>query len=368
MTRSQLPEGAQAPDAATVTPPLAEPSAVIAGGDAAPASSGDPDAPPAPAADAAASASASPPAQAASAPDAASGNAVPQAVPEQTSVPPSAILVVTGVSGAGKSTALRALEDIGYYCVDNLPLPLLGQFVSLLERSGHKLVALGIDAREREFLAGFGGAMAELRGAGRSFEVLFLDAPDEVLLRRFSETRRRHPLDDNDLGASIQQERKELSVLRQEAHAVIDTGALNVHQLKGVIQSRYARRGPRLPITLVTFGYKHGLPTEADIVLDVRFLPNPYFIEALSPLTGLEAPVARFVLDHPDAVEFLRRVGEYLEFYLPRAEREGKTYLTIAIGCTGGRHRSVAVASELFNRLRSQYQLTVRHRELGRGR
>jgi RNase adapter protein RapZ len=282
--------------------------------------------------------------------------------------PPMRVLVVTGISGAGKSTALRALEDLGYYCVDNLPLPLLGQFVSLLERSGYKLAALGIDAREGEFLAGFGGAMNELRCAGRELEVLFFDAPDEVLLRRFSETRRRHPLDDDDLAAGIRNERHELSALREEAQVVIDTGNLNVHQLKGVVRDRYGRASLRLAITLVTFGYKHGVPPEADLVFDVRFLPNPHFVERLSPLTGLEEEVARFVLSHPDAGEFMRRVSDFFEFYLPRAEREGKSYLTVAIGCTGGRHRSVAVATELFNRLRARYQITVRHRELGRGR
>lgn len=282
------------------------------------------------------------------------------------------ILVVTGMSGAGKSTALRALEDIGYYCVDNLPLPLLGQFVSLLAQSAQpgqqRKAALGIDARGGQFLAGFRGAMEELRLAGHSLEVLFLDASDETLVRRFSETRRRHPLGGDDLRAGILQERRELLPIRDDAQAVVDTGNLNVHQLKGVIQERYGRSEQGLSVTLVSFGFKHGLPSEADIVLDVRFLPNPYFVEHLSAHTGLDASVARFVLEHPDTQEFLTRVGDLLAFYLPRAEREGKAYLTLAIGCTGGRHRSVAVATELFDRLRNRYQITVRHRELGRGR
>lgn len=282
------------------------------------------------------------------------------------------ILVVTGMSGAGKSTALRALEDIGYYCVDNLPLPLLGQFVSLLAQTAQpgqqRKAALGIDARGGQFLAGFREAMDELRAAKHSLEVLFLDASDETLVRRFSETRRRHPLGGDDLRAGIQLERRELLPLREEAHAVVDTGNLNVHQLKGVIQERYGRSEQKLSVTLISFGFKHGLPAEADIVLDVRFLPNPYFVEHLSAHTGLDASVSRFVLEHPDTQEFLSRVGDLLAFYLPRAEREGKAYLTLAIGCTGGRHRSVAVATELFDRLRNRYQITVRHRELGRGR
>lgn len=281
------------------------------------------------------------------------------------------ILVVTGISGAGKSTALRVLEDIGYYCVDNLPLPLLGQFVALLAQTQQRTVALGIDAREGEFLAGFRGAMADQRRAGHALEVLFLDAGDEVLLRRFSETRRRHPLHaaraTDDLRAGIQHERQQLMPLRDEAHTLIDTTALNVHQLKGVIQERYGRLDRKFSLLLISFGYKHGLPTEADLVLDVRFLPNPFFVKDLSPLTGLDAPVARFVLEHADAQDLLRRVEDLLAFYLPRAQREGKAYFTVAIGCTGGQHRSVAVTRELFNRLQSRYQITVRHRELGRG-
>ncbi|MBP6608043.1 MAG: RNase adapter RapZ [Deltaproteobacteria bacterium] len=278
------------------------------------------------------------------------------------------ILVVTGVSGGGKSTALRALEDVGYYCVDNLPLPLLPQFVLLLGKTGQKQAALVIDAREGEFLSGFHQEMRELRAAGHSLEILFLDAPDDVLLRRFSETRRRHPIHGDDLRAAIAHERRELRPLREEAHTVVDTGALNVHQLKGVIQERYGRLGQPLTLTLLSFGYKYGLPVEADLVLDVRFLPNPYFVPELSSQTGLQEPVAHFVLSQPDAQTFVSKAQGLIEFYLPRAQREGKSYVTVAIGCTGGRHRSVAVVADLFNRLGTRYQITVRHRELGRGR
>lgn len=278
------------------------------------------------------------------------------------------ILVVTGVSGGGKSTALRALEDVGYYCVDNLPLPLLPQFVLLLGKTGQKQAALVIDAREGEFLSGFHQEMRELRAAGHSLEILFLDAPDDVLLRRFSETRRRHPIHGDDLRAAIAHERRELRPLREEAHTVVDTGALNVHQLKGVIQERYGRLGQPLTLTLLSFGYKYGLPVEADLVLDVRFLPNPYFVPELSSQTGLQEPVAHYVLSQPDAQTFVSKAQGLIEFYLPRAQREGKSYVTVAIGCTGGRHRSVAVVADLFNRLGTRYQITVRHRELGRGR
>ena len=278
------------------------------------------------------------------------------------------ILVVTGVSGGGKSTALRALEDIGYYCVDNLPLPLLPQFVQLVGNTGQKKAALVIDAREGEFLGGFRHEMRELRSKGLALEILFLDAPDDVLLRRFSETRRRHPLHGDDLRAAIAHERKELLPLREEAHTVVDTGALNVHQLKGVIGERYGKSGQVLALTLLSFGFKYGLPVEADMVLDVRFLPNPYFIPALSNQTGLEPEVSDYVLSQPDAQTFVAKAEALIEFYLPRAQREGKSYVTVAIGCTGGRHRSVAIVADLFNRLGARYQITVRHRELGRGR
>ncbi|HMU38019.1 MAG TPA: RNase adapter RapZ [Pseudomonadota bacterium] len=278
------------------------------------------------------------------------------------------ILVVTGVSGGGKTTALRALEDVGYYCVDNLPLPLLSRFVQLVETTGHKKIALVMDAREGEFLASFRQEMRELREKGHALEVLFLDAPDDVLLRRFSETRRRHPLRDDDLRQAIAHERQTLLPLREEAHAVVDTGELNVHQLKGVIQERYGRSNQALSLTLLSFGFKFGLPVEADLVLDVRFLPNPYFVPELAHETGLNATVSEFVLRHPDAQAFIAHALSLIEFYLPRAEREGKSYVTVAIGCTGGRHRSVAVVGDLFNRLGQQVQITVRHRELGRGR
>jgi UPF0042 nucleotide-binding protein len=282
---------------------------------------------------------------------------------------PMRIIVVTGVSGAGKSTALRALEDLGFYCVDNLPLPLVGRFIELLSATGEaEAAALGVDAREGGFLSGYHDVFAELRRAGHHLEVLFLDASDEILVRRYSETRRRHPLAGDDLREGITREREILRGLREEAGAFVDTANLNVHQLKGVIQERYRRTGDVLGVTLLSFGYKHGLPAEADVVLDVRFLPNPYFVEGLSAHTGEERDVAKFVLDNADANEFLEHAQRLIEFLLPRAEREGKAYLTIAVGCTGGRHRSVAVVEALAKRLPRRHPLTVRHRDLARGR
>ncbi len=278
------------------------------------------------------------------------------------------IVIVTGLSGAGKSTALRALEDLDFFCVDNLPLPLVEKFVELLDLQGEvQKVALVIDAREGEFLKSYRDAAAALRAKGHPVEVLFLDAADEQLLRRFSETRRRHPLAGDDLRAGIHKERVLLMPLREDAEAIVDTGNLNVHQLKGIIQERYGRTAGALSVTLLSFGYKHGYPAEADMVLDVRFLPNPYFVEHLSASAGTEADVARFVLDNDDAREFLRKIEELLYFCLPRFEREGKAYLTVAIGCTGGRHRSVAVVHELGRRLAGKWSLTIRHRDLDRG-
>ncbi len=279
------------------------------------------------------------------------------------------IIIVTGVSGAGKSTALKALEDAGYFCVDNLPLPLMSRFVELMADSGEtEQAAVGVDAREGEFLQSSREVFAALRKEGHQLEVLFLDADDDVLVRRFSETRRKHPLSGDDLREGIAREREILKPLREEASAYVDTGNLNVHQLKGVIHERYRRSADVLAVTLLSFGFKHGLPAEADMVLDVRFLPNPYFVEALSASTGEEAPVRDFVLDNADAREFLDKSEALLEFVLPRAEREGKAYLTVAVGCTGGRHRSVAVVQELAKRLPRRHPLTVRHRDLARGR
>ena len=278
------------------------------------------------------------------------------------------IVVVTGLSGAGKSTVLRALEDLGYFCVDNLPLPLTEKFVDLLDANNEtEKAAIVVDAREGEFLLQYRDVVRTLRAKGHPVEVLFLDAPDDTLLRRFSETRRRHPVAGDDLRAGMASERRLLQALRDDAEAIVDTANLNVHQLKGIIQERYGRNTGALSVTLLSFGFKHGYPAEADVVLDVRFLPNPYFVESLSAHTGLEPHVARFVLDNDDAREFLNKIDDLLQFSLPRFEREGKAYLTVAIGCTGGRHRSVAVADELGRRLGGKWSLTVRHRDLDRG-
>ncbi|MBC8133916.1 MAG: RNase adapter RapZ [Deltaproteobacteria bacterium] len=278
------------------------------------------------------------------------------------------VVIVTGVSGAGKSTALRALEDLNYYCADNLPLPLLPKFVELLStRQETERVALGIDARSGDFLADSRAILSGIREAGHTLEILFLDAPDDVLIRRFSETRRRHPLMITDIREALIAERIQLGPMRLEADAVIDTGGLTMHALRGLIQDRHRGTGKQLSVNLMSFGFKHGLPLEADIVLDVRFLPNPFFVKELAPLTGEDEPVRRFVLDQPDTQSFLVAATELLRLSLGGFEKEGKAHATIAIGCTGGQHRSVAIVSELAGRFGDIFAISARHRDVGRG-
>jgi UPF0042 nucleotide-binding protein len=198
-------------------------------------------------------------------------------------------------------------------------------------------------------------------------EVLFLDASDEILIRRFSETRRRHPLSDTDIRAGVAAERRGLAALRQEADALVDTGALTVHVLRALIQERYGRGEGDLGVTLLSFGFKHGIPAEADIVLDVRFLPNPFFVPQLSALSGEDESVARFVLDDPAAREYVDQAEKLLRLSVQGFLREGKSYATVAIGCTGGRHRSVTIAKELGRRLGGELSLSIRHRDIQRG-
>lgn len=279
------------------------------------------------------------------------------------------VVILTGVSGSGKSTALRALEDAGFYCVDNLPILFLEK---LLELSGHTAgevsrIALVVDAREGRFLVEAPRIIQEVRQKGSDVQVLFLDASDDSLVRRYSETRRRHPLaGDGSVPDGIAAERRALADLKTIADEVIDTTTLNVHELKRLVTRRFAAGdGARLGVTIVSFGFRFGLPTHADMVLDVRFLPNPYFIPELKPHPGTDPRVAGFVLGQPDAKAFLERLGELFGFLLPRYRNEGKSYLTIAIGCTGGKHRSVAIATALAERLEAGGQpVRLWHRDV----
>jgi UPF0042 nucleotide-binding protein len=278
------------------------------------------------------------------------------------------VVVVTGVSGAGKSTALRALEDLGFYCADNLPMPLLPKFIELLAaREEVSRAALVVDARSGDFLEDAGPTLEAVRAAGHSIEVLFLDAPDDVLIRRFSETRRRHPLSGSNVREGLAAERASMAPLRGAATTTVDTRDLTVHALRAMVLERYGRTEATLAVTVLSFGFKYGLPTEADMVLDVRFLPNPFFVEGLSTLTGEDAPVQKFVLENPETQLFLGKAEELLALCLAAFEREGKSYATVAIGCTGGRHRSVVLAIELGRRLRNISTVSVRHRDVHRG-
>ena len=261
-------------------------------------------------------------------------------------------VVITGLSGAGKSYAIKCFEDMGFFCVDNLPTTLIPTFADLVARSNHAItrVALGVDVREGEYLTHLLDTLGELRGRGHAVEVLFLEASEEALVRRYRETRRRHPLAlDGNVVDGIRAERKALSTMREVADRILDTSALTVHQLKDLLIEAYVAPGRRtgLTISLVSFGFKHGVPFDADLVFDVRFLANPHFVEGLRPLDGRDARVREFILQHEESRELLRRLQDFLGFVLPAYQREGKAYLTVAIGCTGGRHRSVALVEEL---------------------
>jgi UPF0042 nucleotide-binding protein len=278
------------------------------------------------------------------------------------------IVVLTGMSGSGKSTAVRALEDAGFFCIDNLPVLLLPQLTELAELAGSNTrLALVMDAREGEMLRQAPRILARLRDEGHEVQVVFLDASDDSLLRRFSETRRRHPLAPEDgVPEGIARERQALSELHDLADQVIDTSQLNVHDLKRLVTARFGDELSMAPsLTIISFGYRYGVPPQADLVFDLRFLPNPYFVPELKPLTGEDPRVASYVLDRPEAQEFLDRIVDLARFLFPRYQREGKAYLTVALGCTGGKHRSVAVANAFAERLRADHATTqIQHRDV----
>lgn len=283
------------------------------------------------------------------------------------------ILVVTGLSGSGKSTAVRALEDEGFFCVDNLPVTLFPTFIELARNSRERIdgVVLVMDIRGRDFLKGYEKVFQEIRQGGGKIEVLFLEATDEVLIRRFSETRRRHPaLENGSIVEAIRLEREQLSGLRKMADLVIDTSELNVHQLKELTVARVkeAERPREMTVHIQSFGFRYGLPLESDLVLDVRFLPNPHFVPALRPFTGLEERVRDFVLNCPETDRFLEKLIPLLQFVIPAFRREGKSYVTVSVGCTGGRHRSVAVVEKLREALQGLgIILKISHRDMEKG-
>jgi len=283
------------------------------------------------------------------------------------------IIVVTGLSGSGKTTAVKALEDEGFYCIDNLPVRLFKRFVDLIEKSGesYKGIVLVADIRGRDFLKGYEAVFKHIRAAGHNFEIFFFDASDEALIRRFSETRRRHPADEHcTIPECIRIERNRLAGLRRMATRVIDTTELNVHQLKEIVIR--VVRGEESENTLIievqSFGFKYGVPLESSIVMDVRFLPNPYFEPDLKEYTGLDGKVRDYVLDTPQSAAFLDNFFPLLDMLIPAQQKEGKVYLTISIGCTGGRHRSVAIAEATGMHLSATWpNVRITHRDIEKG-
>ena len=281
------------------------------------------------------------------------------------------MVVVTGMSGSGRSAALKAFEDIGFYCVDNLPLPLLPAFIDFAQRSGEAAwSAIGIDIREKGFAEEFPARYGEIKAAGHKIEMLFLEASDQALVRRYSETRRPHTLakGETPLLDAIGQERKALGEVRMLADRILETTDYTVHDLRQAIERHYAGDGGRpMQITVVTFGYKFGAPYDLDLLFDLRFLPNPHFVPELKPLTGEDERVRDYVVAGPASQDFLKRFLDFLAYLLPRYRSEGKSYLTLGFGCTGGRHRSVSVGLVVAGRLRDLgYEVIVKHRDIMR--
>jgi len=280
------------------------------------------------------------------------------------------IVFVSGLSGSGKTTAMAALEDLSFYCVDNLPVQLVPQFLALCITASTSIekIALALDAREKDFLESFPEVVSELRAQGASVEVIFLDCSNETLERRYRETRRVHPLSPGGTVLDgIERERSLLDRVASLADLSIDTTTLNVHQLKDTIVRHVSGAGRETVINLISFGYRYGTPGAVELLFDVRFLPNPYFEESLRAGTGLETAVADHVVKSERGREFIGRLDGFIDYLLPFYDEEGKAYLTIGVGCTGGRHRSVAVAEAIAGRLREQgREVNVSHRDVER--
>ncbi len=275
-------------------------------------------------------------------------------------------IILTGLSGSGKTVALNAFEDSGFFCVDNIPLTLVETFINLINKTPSlSKIAIGIDIRDRKFITDFAETVSSLRKKHK-IEIIFLEAADEALIRRFKETRRPHPLGYKDLRKAILREGKLLSSVREEADTIIDTSALSPHQLRKFITESYLRKGPKkMTVSLVSFGYKYGVPPEADLLFDVRFLPNPYFIEKLKPFPGTSSKVKKFVLSQDGTREFFDKLFPLLKYIIPLYAQEGRSYLTIGIGCTGGRHRSPAIVQEIEKTLKKQrIKTTLTHRDM----
>lgn len=281
------------------------------------------------------------------------------------------LVIITGMSGAGKTIALKTMEDMGYYCADNVPILLIPNFVELIEQSENRNAAIGVDIRSGESLPELSRVLDKLEGGATSCTTLFLDANDQVLLKRFKETRRAHPLAlSGHIEDGIRKERSLLEWLRNRADYVIDTSGMKTRNLRAQLELIF--KGDRvyknLYLNIMSFGYKYGIPEDADIVMDVRFLPNPFYVEGLRDKTGLVSEVREYVLDTADSGVFLTKLNELIDFLIPRYIDEGKNQLVIAFGCTGGRHRSVTIAEEVYAHLKehADYGLNVEHRDINR--
>ena len=281
------------------------------------------------------------------------------------------IVIVTGISGAGKSTALKMLEDVGYFCVDNLPVPLLPKFMEMLILPGSEYtkVALGIDIRSSQKFVQLQETLEKLREKGVKFEILFLDASDQALIKRYKETRRSHPLaGEGRVDKGIDEERRRLVFLKQQADYIIDTSQMLTRELRAEIHKIFVenKNYKNLYVTILSFGFKYGIPGDADLVFDVRFLPNPYYITELRPMSGNDAPVRDYVMNSETARIFLDKLTDMVQFLIPNYVAEGKNQLVIAIGCTGGKHRSVTLANALYYALDQEegYGLKIEHRDI----
>ena len=279
-------------------------------------------------------------------------------------------VIITGLSGAGKSNAAKILEDIGFFCIDNIPsqlIPKLAEFYLYSESTG-KNIALVIDIREPDFPKNLFASLSEIENSGFEHEIIFLEASDEILVRRYSETRRKHPLDKfPNMIDNIHEERKQLKELRENADRVIDTSELSIHELKDLLVNIF-KKGENensLNILISSFGFRKGIPLNSDLVFDVRFLPNPHFVDELRPLTGLDKKINNYVLKDEKSLEYLEKLKSFLDFLIPNFIVEKKHYLTISIGCTGGKHRSVVISEELYKKLKKKkYNIKVYHRDI----